>query len=107
MTTEKTAYLECKQQQESFDRVVATVHEVTHEEVVGVGAFTAHLEELHEVLELSVNVSANLHMQNKGVSHSESASGYSQTTPLSTAISVLTLNNARGKVLTVTGDSTT
>ena len=37
-----------------------SIDEITHEEVVGVGALSADLEELHQVLELSVNVAADL-----------------------------------------------
>jgi len=52
--------LEGHEEQEGLDAVEATVHEVTHEEVVGLGALSSHIEELNQVVELTVNVSANL-----------------------------------------------
>ena len=60
------AHLEREQQQKRLDRVEAAVDEVTHEEVVGVGHVTAHLEELLEVVELAVNVAADLHVCEDG-----------------------------------------
>lgn len=36
-----------QQEQESLNRVEASVHEVSHEDVVGLGAVSSHLEELH------------------------------------------------------------
>ncbi|EJK55842.1 hypothetical protein THAOC_24375, partial [Thalassiosira oceanica] len=52
--------LERQQEQEGLHRVVAPVDEVAEEEVVLVGALAAHLEELDEVVELAVYVSAYL-----------------------------------------------
>ena len=60
MRQKSLLYLQCQQQQECFNRVVASIDEVAHEEVVGVGALAADLEELHQVLELTVNIAADL-----------------------------------------------
>jgi len=38
---------------------MASVNEISHEEVVSIRAFTSHLEELHEILELTMNVTTN------------------------------------------------
>ena len=43
----------------SLDRVVATVNIIAHEQVVGVGRLSANLEQLSEVVELSMDVSAD------------------------------------------------
>lgn len=56
----RVAHLEGEQEQEGFDGVESSVDEVAHEKVVRLGALTTHLEELHEVVELAVNVSADL-----------------------------------------------
>lgn len=53
------SHLEGQQEQERLDRVVASIDEIAHEQVVGVGALASHLEELHQVVELSVNVTAD------------------------------------------------
>ena len=46
-------------QRHSLHRVVATVHVVSHEQVVGVRWLAADLEQLHEVVELPVDVAAH------------------------------------------------
>lgn len=51
--------LEDDQESHCFDRVVATVHIVTHEEVVVVGQLTSNFEKFLQVVELAVNISAN------------------------------------------------
>ena len=56
----RIAHLKSKQQKESFNRVVSTIDEITHEEVVRIWALTTDLEKLHQVIELTVNVTANL-----------------------------------------------
>ena len=50
--------LQREQQQEGLDAVVAAVHEVAHEQVVGLRAVAADLEQLHEVVELPMDVAA-------------------------------------------------
>jgi hypothetical protein len=52
--------LKGKQEEESLDRVVASINEITHEEVVRVRAFTADFEKLLEVVKLAVDVTTNL-----------------------------------------------
>lgn len=44
---------------DSLNRVVTTVNIVTHEEIVGFGALTSDLEQFNQIMELTVNVSAN------------------------------------------------
>lgn len=53
------AHLQCNQERHCLNRVVATVNIVPHEQVVGVGRLAADLEELHEVVELTVHIAAN------------------------------------------------
>lgn len=53
------ADLECHQQGHSLDRVVATVHIVAHEQIVGVRRIAANAEQLHQVVELAVDVTAD------------------------------------------------
>ena len=43
----------------SLNRVVATIDVVTHEEIVGVGGLPSNLEQLTQVVELSVDVTAD------------------------------------------------
>jgi len=50
--------LQREQQQEGLYAVVAAVHEVAHEQVVGLRAVAADLEQLHEVVELPMDVAA-------------------------------------------------
>ena len=54
------ADLKCQQKKERLDRVVATINEITHEEVVGVGALATDLEKFHQVIELTVNITTDL-----------------------------------------------
>ena len=53
------ADLEGDQEGDGLHAVVAPVHVVPHEEVVGVGGLAADAEELHQVVELAVDVSAH------------------------------------------------
>lgn len=57
----RIAHLEREQKQERLDRVEAAIDEVSHENVVGLRAVTADAEQLHEIIELSVDVATNLH----------------------------------------------
>ena len=52
-------YLEGDEKGDGLDAVVASVNIVAHEEIVGVGRLAPDLEELHEVVELSVHVPAH------------------------------------------------
>eukprot|EP00963_Diacronema_lutheri_P010016 scaffold945_cov382-Pavlova_lutheri.AAC.3 len=45
-------HLERQQQEEGLHTVKSAIHEVTHEEIVRLGTFTAHAKQLHEVVEL-------------------------------------------------------
>ena len=51
--------LERDEERDGLDRVVAAIDVVAHEEVVGVRARAADAEDLHQVVELSVNVAAD------------------------------------------------
>ena len=53
------ADLESDEESDSLDGVVAAIDVVTHEEVVGVGRLTTNLKELSQVVELTVNVTAD------------------------------------------------
>jgi predicted transposase YbfD/YdcC len=53
------AHLKDKEQQEAFDAVVPSVNEVPHEDVIRVRDVPSHTEKLHEVVELSMDISDN------------------------------------------------
>lgn len=53
-------HLQSQQKQERFHTVVATVDEVTEKQVVGVGALASNLEQLNQIVELAVNITADL-----------------------------------------------
>ena len=53
-------HFESKQQQKGFYRVVASVDEVAHKEVVGIRAVAADFEQLLQIVKLAVDVSADL-----------------------------------------------
>ena len=52
-------YFQSDQQGDSLDRVVPSVDVVAHKEVVSVRRLTTDLEQLHQVMELTVDVSAD------------------------------------------------
>ena len=52
-------HLEAQEQLEGFDRIEATINEITHEDVSGVRNFTAFVEQFEQVVELAVNVSTD------------------------------------------------
>jgi len=54
------SYLQCQQKQEGLHTVVTSVHEITHKKVVGVWALASNFEEFLEIVELSMDVAANL-----------------------------------------------
>lgn len=56
--------LKGEEQEEGFHRVEAAVHKVSHEEVVRVGALTAHFEQLPKIVKLTVNITADLRGKN-------------------------------------------
>ena len=55
----RIADLECDEERDGFDGEVAAIHVVAHEEVVGVRVRSADLEELHQVVELAVDVATD------------------------------------------------
>merc|ERR1740117_679500 len=55
--------LQQEEQLECFDAVVASIDEVTHENVVLVGHLAADVEELQKVEELAMEISTNNHWQ--------------------------------------------
>jgi len=52
-------HLQGDQQSHRLHRVVATIHVVTHEEVVGVWGLASNFEKFFQVVELAVNITAN------------------------------------------------
>jgi len=54
------AHLQAQQQQERLERVEAAIHKVAHEQVVGLRHVAADAEELHQIMELAVDVTAYL-----------------------------------------------
>ena len=57
----RVAHFERDEQRDRLDRVVAAVDVVTHEQVVRVGRLATDLEELEQVVELAVDVTADGH----------------------------------------------
>ena len=57
----KYFYLEGDEESDGLDAVVASVHIVAHEQVVGVGRLAPDPEQLHQVVELAVHVPAHCH----------------------------------------------
>ena len=57
---EMNAYLEGEEKQKGFNWVVTSVDEITHEKIIRIRAFTAHLEKLHQIVKLPVNITTNL-----------------------------------------------
>mmetsp|Transcript_2097 Transcript_2097/g.5610 ORF Transcript_2097/g.5610 Transcript_2097/m.5610 type:complete len:365 (+) Transcript_2097:114-1208(+) len=55
------ARLEAEEEGEGFERVVAAIHKVAHEDVIRGGHFAAGLDEVEEVVELPVDVTAHRH----------------------------------------------
>ena len=55
------AYFQCDEQSDCLDAVVAAIDVVAHEEVVGVRGLSANLEQLAQVVELAMNVTADRH----------------------------------------------
>ena len=52
--------LECHEEQECLHRVGSSVNEVTHEKIVRIWTLSTNFKELLQVIELPVNISANL-----------------------------------------------
>merc|ERR1740121_2325304 len=50
-----------KQQQKCLHAVETAVHKITHEEIVRVWAIPSNLEQLHQVIELPMNVTTYRH----------------------------------------------
>jgi len=44
---------------DGLHRIIASIHVVTHEQVIRIGTPTAYLEQLHEVMELAMDVAAH------------------------------------------------
>mmetsp|Transcript_6233 Transcript_6233/g.18937 ORF Transcript_6233/g.18937 Transcript_6233/m.18937 type:complete len:205 (-) Transcript_6233:40-654(-) len=57
----RVANLESEKQEEGFDTVEASIDKVAHEEVVRVRTLATDLEELLEIVELAMNISADGH----------------------------------------------
>jgi len=52
--------LQGQEEQEGLHAVETAINKVTHEQVVGLGALSTHIEELNQVVELAMNISTNL-----------------------------------------------
>jgi len=57
----REANLERDKEGHSLDTVVATIDIVTHEQVVGVGRLSTDLKELEQIMELTMDITANRH----------------------------------------------
>ena len=55
-----TTHLQGEQQEKGLHTIVSSINEVSQEEVVGVWALTTDLEELDEIVKLTVDVTADL-----------------------------------------------
>ena len=55
------AHFQSHKKRHCLDRVVASVDVVTHEQVVGVRGLSSNLEKLAQIMELSVDVTADGH----------------------------------------------
>ena len=51
---------DAEQQTDSFNRVVASIDIIPQKEVVGVRNSTSYFEQFHQIVELSVDVTANI-----------------------------------------------
>ena len=49
-----------QQQQECLDRVVPPIYEVSHKQVIGIRTFSSHLEQLHQIIKLAMDVTTYL-----------------------------------------------
>lgn len=54
------SHLQGQQEQKSFNAIKASIHKVAKEEIIGLGTFTSHPEELSEVIKLSMDISTYL-----------------------------------------------
>ena len=58
---EEVDYLEGDQEGDGLHTVVTSVHVISHEEIVCVGALPADPEQLHQVMKLAVNIATDCH----------------------------------------------
>ena len=58
---EEVDYLESDQEGDSLHTVVSSVHIVPHKEIIGVGTLPSDPEQLHQVMELAVNIPTYCH----------------------------------------------
>jgi hypothetical protein len=54
------ANFECKEKKECFDAIESSINEIAEEEVISFRAFSAYFEQLHQIVELAVDVATNL-----------------------------------------------
>lgn len=57
----KILYLKRNQKRNCLDRIVASVDIVSHEEIVGVWRLPPNLKQLHQVMKLTMDISADCH----------------------------------------------
>ena len=53
-------YFQSKQEKEGFNTVITSIDEVSHKEIVGIWAFTTNFKEFFQIVELTMDVTANL-----------------------------------------------
>ena len=57
----RAKYLESDQEGDGLHTVVSSVHVISHEGIVGVGALPADPEQLHQVVKLTVDIATDRH----------------------------------------------
>jgi hypothetical protein len=58
-------HLESQKQKKSFHAVISSVYEVSEEQVIRPGTLSSHFEQLDEVVELAVDIAANLQKEDR------------------------------------------
>lgn len=53
------ASLQRQKESESFQTVITSIDKISHKHVIGVGEVSASAEELHQIIELTMNISTN------------------------------------------------
>lgn len=55
------SHFQCQKQQKGLNTIVSSINEVSKEEVIGIRALAAHLEEFNQIIELTMDVTADLY----------------------------------------------
>lgn len=51
---------ECQEKEESFHRIETTINEIAHEKIIGGWNISTNLEQLFEIIELPMDITAHL-----------------------------------------------